>query len=114
MTYSQGVCSSDSQCDTTAGLICNLGSLCNCPEILSTGYCDCPNRVSGNEQYWNGAACVTANNFTGSCSGGSYMCQILTLNLICNATGNTCVCATPGIFYSNFFIIYIKILCMYL
>ena len=98
MTYSQGVCSSDSQCDTTAGLICNLGSVCNCPTTLSTGYCDCPNRVSGNEQYWNGAACVSANVYGGSCASGSYMCQILTLSLTCGS--GTCNCATPGILFN--------------
>ena len=96
MTYSQGVCSSDSECDATAGLICNPNpaTVCNCPTTLSTGYCDCPNRVSGNEQYWNGAACVSAKIYNDLCS-GNYMCQTLTLNLICSS--GTCNCATPGI-----------------
>ena len=76
MTYSQGVCSSDSECDTTAGLICNPNpaTVCNCPTTLSTGLNDCPNWVINNEKYWNGAACVSANAYGGSCATGSYMC----------------------------------------
>ena len=55
------------------------------------GKCDCPVRTKGNELYWNGADCVPANTYGGSCSSAElFKCQTLTLGLTC--INNKCDC----------------------
>ena len=39
--YTQ-ICSSDQNCDSSVGLICQIAAgACNCPLVSTTGMCDC-------------------------------------------------------------------------
>jgi hypothetical protein len=99
-TYNTGVCLSDNECnEESTGLICkNIGRSCGCPEqVEDGGYCDCEDRYSGNEHYWNGSKCVIAGTRGASCN-SSYQCQELTLLLTCDNLTKNCVCLNNSIY----------------
>ena len=78
-------CTSTQECNTLLGLYCPSTSSCKCPYSAASIFCDCQ-RTTGNEYYWNGAACQAASVIFQPCtsSSTSYMCQTLTQNTICN------------------------------
>ena len=88
LSYNQQYCSSSEQCSNS--LVCNLiSNSCNCPTNVSNNYCDCPTRSIGQEYYWNGSICKTANSYGYQCT-ANYHCKYLTQNTYCN--GSICVC----------------------
>jgi hypothetical protein len=91
-TYNDGSCANDNQC--IGNLICKTSGSCKCPLSVSNAYCDCPNRVYGNEYYWNGATCVLAAVYGKSCI-ADYTCQYLTQGTEC--ISGKCTCSSPSI-----------------
>lgn len=96
-SYSEN-CTATSDCATTVSLVCSTGTSCTCPLTLLSGKCDCPVRVSGNETYWNGAACTQALSNSQPCfnSSTNYMCQTLTQGTTCS--GGFCSCSSLQFF----------------
>ncbi len=86
--YNEGSCANDDQC--YGNLICKTSGSCNCPLNVLNGNCDCPNRVSGNEYYWNGTVCVLAALYGQSCHTGDYTCQYLTQGTHCVGQCKSC------------------------
>ena len=105
LTYNEGSCSSDTQCE--GNLICKINTeSCECPLKITNNYCDCPTRVKGNEFYWNGLSCAPAIEFERNClnSNSSYMCQTLTQGTECvlDSNGNfACKCPSTKYLYSS-------------
>ena len=95
-TYNGGTCASDSECNNlVTNLICKTaisGTTCSCPTSISNGLCDCPTRVVNNEFYWNGAYCVSSGGHGSFCT-NNFHCKVLTLQLECDTTTFSCVCA---------------------
>jgi hypothetical protein len=92
LIYGESTCRSDSECDTSAGLVCNLNAAnnnCTCPSISVNGMCDCP-KVHGNETYWDALTlnCRPAFQEHALCA-NTYQCL---KGMSCNATTNTCMC----------------------
>ena len=92
-----GVNTNSTVCKNTLNCRTN-GSSCNCPSTVSVGYCDCPPRSYGVENYWDGSYCVNAQPVNAVCS-KNYMCQYLTQNTAC--INGACKCIALQYFNLN-------------
>lgn len=112
MTYGAIGCTTDSHCQTSKGLICNLNPLnnkCDCPLSSVTGMCDCK-RVVGEEFYWDGSQCIRAASYGISCNSSmNRTCQVLYEPLFCRSgfcsllfNGEECSANIQCDFYKNF------------
>jgi len=85
-SYDQGGCSNDKECLGNKNLVCKTGGAsCRCPQNVGNNRCDCPIREIGNEFYWNGDECVSAESFNQTCNNANsnYMCKTLTEGTEC-------------------------------
>ena len=89
-----------SQCDPHANLICNAGTNCSCPNVLTTNKCDCT-RILTSETYWDGLKCQPAVAYLSPCANASttYMCQTMKENTICALNGSDYMCQCALYFY---------------
>lgn len=95
MTYGDTDCEADNNCIASKNLICNLDATankCNCNKTSVNNMCDCK-RVIDDEYYWDGAKCMPANSYNGTCSNDK-MCKTLTDNLKC--TSGKCALLLEG------------------
>lgn len=93
LSYGEIGCRYDFDCSLNKSLICNTGSMCNCPSASQVNMCDCI-RMINSEFYWDGSSCKPAVAYDNICKNAStsYMCQSLTQGTICNGTINNFKC----------------------